>query len=258
MKNKVTVTTLKKKKQNNQKITALTAYDYCTASILDELEFDIILVGDSLGMVVLGYDSTIPVTVEEIVHHSKAVTRAVKRSFVVADMPFMSYQASIEDAVRNAGRLVKQGNANAVKLEGGEEIAETVTKLVESGIPVMGHVGLRPQSVNKTGGYKVQGKTKADADKIISDVKILEKSGCFAIVLECVPHELAKEITEILDIPTIGIGAGKDCDGQILVVNDMLGMSDKPVPSFVKKYADLNSIYRQAFQAYKKDVESNC
>lgn len=256
MSDKITVSTLKKFKKDGIKITALTAYDYPTAKILDEGGVHFILVGDSLGMAVLGYESTIPVTMDDMVHHTKAVSKAAKNAFIVADMPFMSYNISKEDALKNAARLLSEGSAQAVKLEGGVEIAETVKAIVNAGIPVVGHIGLTPQSVNKLGGYKVQGKDDKTASKLKSDAKSLEDAGICALVLECVPMDLAKEITESLSIPTIGIGAGPYCDGQILVLHDMLGLTQGHKPKFVKQYANISQIIKDAVGGYISDVQN--
>jgi len=253
---KVTVNTLVEMKQQGDKITMLTAYDYITSNLLDELGIDIILVGDSLGMVVLGYETTLPVTMEEMLHHTRAVTRAAKRSMVVGDMPFMSYQISPEEALYNAGRFLKEANAQAIKLEGGEEICPMVSKMVEVGIPVMGHLGVTPQSIHQMGGYGVQGREEAAAKKIISDAKALEEAGAFSIVLEKIPSELAKKTTETVGVPTIGIGAGPYCDGQVLVTQDLLGMFEKFVPKFVKQYAKLSNDIRSAISSYIKEVKA--
>lgn len=237
------------------KIVSLTAYDYSTAKLMDEADVQLILVGDTLGMTMLGYDSTIPVTMDDMLHHTAAVARGVEKALVVADMPFLSYQVSVEQAVDNAGRLIKNGCADAVKIEGGSFRGPVVTALVDNGIPVMGHIGLTPQSVRATGGYKVQGKKPDDAARLKEDALALEKAGAFAVVLECIPAELAAEITRALQIPTIGIGAGPDCDGQILVVHDLLGLYPKLTPRFVKRYADIGGRMKNAFIAYKEDVE---
>ncbi|PKN52238.1 MAG: 3-methyl-2-oxobutanoate hydroxymethyltransferase [Deltaproteobacteria bacterium HGW-Deltaproteobacteria-13] len=250
-----TTADVKKMKASGEKITMLTAYDYGMASILDESGIDIILVGDSLGNVMLGYDSTLPVTMEDMLHHTKAVSRAVKNAMIVADMPFLSYQVSAETALTNAGRFLKEADAQAVKLEGGREFAEIVHKMTYAGIPVMAHLGLTPQSVHQLGGYKVQGKKEDAAEIIMQDAKILEEAGAFAVVLECVPEKLAAEITHALSIPTIGIGAGVHCDGQVLVINDMLGMNDKFIPKFVKKYAGLNLEIKKAVKTYITEVK---
>jgi 3-methyl-2-oxobutanoate hydroxymethyltransferase len=254
--NKVTTSVISEMKRTGEKIAMLTAYDFSTASIVDEAGIDIILVGDSLGMVVMGYDSTLPVTMEDMIHHTKAVSRAVKRAMVIGDMPFMSYQTSVEDAVRNAGRFMKEAGAHGVKLEGGREVAEITRRITSAGIPVMGHLGLTPQSVHKFGGYKVQGKGDIAAKRILEDAKILEEAGAFSLVLECVPATLAGEISKSLEMPTIGIGGGIDCDGQVLVVNDMLGMFDKFTPKFVKKYANLSVDIKKAVGQYIDEVRN--
>jgi 3-methyl-2-oxobutanoate hydroxymethyltransferase len=253
--NKITTSVVQKMKREGEKISMLTAYDYSTSAAMDEAGIDIILVGDSLGMVVLGYDSTLPVTMEDMIHHTRAVSRAAKRAMVLGDMPFMSYQVSNEEALRNAGRLMKEAGAHGVKLEGGKEVAEIVMKITSSGIPLMGHLGLTPQSVHQLGGYKVQGKDDKTAKRLMEDARILEEAGAFSIVLECVPARLAGEISRSLTIPTIGIGAGVECDGQVLVVNDMLGMFDKFTPKFVKKYAQLNIDIRTAIEQYIGEVK---
>jgi len=254
--NKVTISTIRDMKVKGEKITMLTAYDYSTALVVDEAGIDMILIGDSLGNVMLGYDSTIPVTMEDMIHHTKAVTRASEHAMVIADMPFMSYQGSQDDAIANAGRFLKEAAAHGIKLEGGREMADVVRRIVSAGIPVMGHLGLTPQSVHQLGGYKVQGKQKEAAERMIEDAKILEEAGAFSIVLECVPEKLAEEITDSLTIPTIGIGAGIHCDGQVLVVNDMLGMFEKFTPKFVKKYANLNADMKKAISQYIDEVKS--
>ncbi|MDP9750528.1 MULTISPECIES: 3-methyl-2-oxobutanoate hydroxymethyltransferase [Thermoanaerobacter] len=255
MEEKVTTLTLKKFKKEGRKIVALTAYDFPTAKILDNCGIDMILVGDSLGMVVLGYQSTIPVTMEDMIHHTKAVSKAVNRAFVVADMPFMSYHISKEQAMTNAAKLIAEGGAHAVKLEGGEEIASIVKAIVDAGIPVVGHLGLTPQSVHQLGGYKVQGKEKEKAKKIFNDAKILEQAGICALVLESIPMELAKDIAENISVPTIGIGAGPYCDGQILVTHDMLGITQGHRPKFVKQYANIEKIMIEGINAYIKEVQ---
>jgi len=249
---RVTTATFIEKKRKGEKITVLTAYDYLTAKIVDEAGVDAILVGDSLGMVVLGYSSTIPVTMEEMIHHTKAVVRGRRRALVVFDMPFLSYQTGIRDAVLNAGRALKETGCDAVKIEGGVEQAETIRALVDSGIPVMGHVGLQPQSVNVYGGYRLRGKTEDERKRILEDAKAVEEAGAFAVVLEKVPFDLAKEITETLRIPTIGIGAGKYCDGQVLVFHDLVGLFEEFKPKFVKRYAQLG---KEAKEAVKKFIE---
>ena len=243
-------------RKGKQPISMLTAYDYHTACTIDEAGIDMILVGDSLGNVMLGYENTLAVTVDDMIHHGKAVVRGAKQAFVVIDMPFMSYQASIEDAVRNAGRIMKETNCQAVKLEGGVEYADRIKAIVDAGIPVVAHIGLTPQSFNALGGYKVQGKSLQQAKKLLADAKAVEEAGAFAITLECVPADLAKLITERSQAITIGIGACSDCDGQVLVYQDMLGYSDGFVPKFVKKYADLQSVMFEAVRQYKHDVEN--
>ena len=254
--NRKTILDIKKMKIQGEKITVLTAYDYGMASILDESNIDMILVGDSLGNVVLGYDTTLPVTMEDMLHHTKAVSRAAQNALIVADMPFLSYQISPEAALANAGRFLKEANAQAVKLEGGREYAETVQKITSAGIPVMAHLGLTPQSIHQIGGYKVQGKKEDAARKIIEDAKILEEAGAFSLVLECIPERLAAEITRSLSIPTIGIGAGVHCDGQVLVINDMLGIYDRFTPKHVKKYANLNLEIKKAVKSYIAEVKN--
>ena len=241
------------KRKGSSPVSMLTAYDYPTARTMDEAGVDMILVGDSLGNVILGYDNTLAVTVEDMIHHGKAVCRGAQEAFVVVDMPFMSYQASVEDAVRNAGRIVKETGCQAVKLEGGAEYADRVRAIVLAGIPVVGHIGLTPQSINAMGGYKVQGKSLEDAQKILKDAKALEEAGAFAITLECIPEALAQLVTERVEVLTIGIGAGRYCDGQVLVYQDMLGFTDGFVPKFVKKYADLHSVMLEAFKQYKQE-----
>ncbi|MCG0237802.1 MAG: 3-methyl-2-oxobutanoate hydroxymethyltransferase [Firmicutes bacterium] len=251
---RVTVATVQRMKREGRRIAMLTAYDYPTARLLDEAGVDILLVGDSVGMAVLGYDSTVPVTLADILHHTRAVSRGARRALVVADMPFMTYQVSEEEALRNAARLLQEGGAQAVKLEGGEAIAPTVRRLVAAGIPVMGHVGLLPQSVHALGGYRVQGKTEAAARQLLRDAEALAAAGAFAIVLELIPRELARLVTERLPIPTIGIGAGPDCDGQVLVVHDMLGLYLGKPPRFVKRYADLATAVTRAVSEYVAEV----
>jgi 3-methyl-2-oxobutanoate hydroxymethyltransferase len=235
----------------------LTAYDYSTAALVDGAGIDGILVGDSLGNVMLGYEDTISVTMEDMIHHGAAVARGAKDCLVVIDMPFMSYQESIEEAVHNAGRLMKEGRANAVKLEGGASVAAQIKAITDAGIPVMAHLGLTPQSINAFGGYKVQGKTEAAAKKLLEDAKAVEAAGAFSVVLECVPSALAAMVTKSLSIPTIGIGAGSDCDGQILVYQDLLGMFSDFTPKFVKRYAEIGSAMKEAFKAYIADVQSS-
>lgn len=240
-------------RKGQQPVSMLTAYDYNTARIMDEAGIDMILVGDSLGNVMLGYENTLAVTVDDMIHHGKAVCRGAKQAFVVIDMPFMSYQASVEEAVRNAGRIMKETNCQAVKLEGGIEYADRIKAITQAGIPVVAHIGLTPQSFNALGGYKVQGKSLEQAQKLIKDAEAVEKAGAFAITLECVPAPLAKLITEQSDALTIGIGAGNGCDGQVLVYQDMLGYTGGFVPKFVKKYADLHSVMLEAFKQYKEE-----
>jgi 3-methyl-2-oxobutanoate hydroxymethyltransferase len=252
--NRITTAVIRDRKKKGEKITMLTAYDYPTALIVDQAGTDIILVGDSLGMVVLGYDSTLPVTMEDMIHHTKAVSRATKHAMVVGDMPFMSYQVSIEDAMYNAGRFLQEAGAQGVKLEGGREVAELTRRITSAGIPVMAHIGLTPQSVHQFGGYKIQGKEDDAAKRILEDAKILEEAGAFSIVLECVPAKLAGMITQSLSIPTIGIGAGVACDGQVLVVHDMLGMFEKFTPKFVKIYGNLNESMTDAIKQYLAEV----
>ncbi|MFH1837751.1 MAG: 3-methyl-2-oxobutanoate hydroxymethyltransferase [Candidatus Omnitrophota bacterium] len=254
--NKITVLDFRKKKEKGEKITMLTAFDCPLANIIDEAGIDAVLVGDSLGMVALGYASTIEVTMEEMIHHARAVRKGVKRAFLIGDMPFMSYQVSDEDAVHNAGRFLKEAGCEAVKVEGSGKMKERVEAIVGSGIPVLGHIGLTPQSINITGGYKVQGKDDVSAKKLIKDAVELEKAGCFALVLECVPKDLAKKITEQLNIPTIGIGAGVFCDGQVLVTHDVIGYFDKFTPKFVKKYADVSAIIKTAVETFKSETIS--
>ncbi len=251
---KFTTTAFYKSKKEGRKISVLTAYDYSMAKLLDEAGVDCILVGDSLGMVMLGYENTLKVTVDDMIHHTRAVARGAENSFVIADMPFLSYHISLEETLRNAGRLIQEGNAQGVKLEGGREIADRVAALVKAQIPVMGHLGLTPQSVNIFGGFKVQGKDVDQAKKILEDAKLLQEAGAFALVLECIPEKLARLITESIDIPTIGIGAGKHCDGQVLVIQDMLGMFSDFTPKFVKTYADVGSQIRAAVKEYCQEL----
>jgi len=253
---KITVLDLYKKKAESKKITMLTAYDFPTAQIVDQAGIDVILVGDSLGMVVQGLGSTLPVTMEEMLYHTKLVSRAAQSAMVVGDLPFLSYQAGVEDAVRNAGRFLKEAGAEAVKLEGGSAVAGAIRAIVDAGIPVVAHIGLTPQAVHVLGGFKVQGKDQATREKILADARAVQDAGAFAVVLEAMPSSLAKEITEILHIPTIGIGAGPDCDGQVLVLHDILGMFDRFTPKFVKQYARLKDQSLKAVQEYKQDVES--
>jgi len=253
---KLTLHYLQGKKLQSKKISMLTAYDYPSGSMVDEAGIDIILVGDSVAMTVLGYNSTVSVTMEEMLHHCKAVSRAVRRAFLIGDMPFMSFQVSPEKAVENAGRFIKEASMDAIKLEGGSEIANNIRAIINAGIPVMGHLGLTPQSATKLGGFKVQGKTAEDAIKLMEDALLLQQLGCFAIVLEAVPARVAGVITRKLTIPTIGIGSGSLCDGQVLVYHDLLGLFDKFVPKFVKKYADLRPVIIDAVKKYGEDVEN--
>lgn len=253
---KNTSVTFKESKKNGEKLTMLTAYDYTTAKLLDESGVDSILVGDSLGMVVLGYDDTLSVTMEDMIHHSSAVARGTKNALVITDMPFMSYQTSVYDAVVNAGRLVKEGKAQAVKLEGGIEFCEHIKAIVKASIPVCAHIGLTPQSVNAFGGFKVQGKGKEEAQRLLDEARAVEEAGAFAVVLECVPAKLAKKISESISIPTIGIGAGAGCDGQVLVYQDMLAMYSDFKPKFVKQYAQIGSVMKDAFRQYIDEVKS--
>lgn len=253
---KNTVQTFKEAKNNHTKLAMLTAYDYSTAKLQDEAGIHGILVGDSLGNVILGYEDTISVTMEDMIHHGAAVARGAKNALVVVDMPFMSYQTSVYDAVVNAGRLMKEGRANAVKLEGGVSVCPQIKAITDAGIPVMAHLGLTPQSINAFGGFKVQGKNEAAARKLIDDAKAVEEASAFALVLECVPAKLAKIISEQLTIPTIGIGAGAGCDGQILVYQDMLGMFSDYTPKFVKRFAEVGSVMKEAFANYIKEVQA--
>jgi len=253
---RVTPPDIKSMKENGQKITMLTAYDYSMAAMIDQAGVDMVLVGDSLGMVALGYDSTVPVTMDEMLHHSRAVSRAVKRALVIGDMPFMSYQISPEEAVRNAGRFIKEAGCHAVKLEGGIEQANTIRAIVGAGIPVVGHIGLTPQTATALGGFKVQGKDVESAKRLLRDGEAVAQAGAFALVIECVPSGIAKAVTESVNIPTIGIGAGPHCDGQVLVTNDLLGMFEKFTPSFVKKYANLAPVIKEAFANYVEEVKN--
>jgi 3-methyl-2-oxobutanoate hydroxymethyltransferase len=253
---KVTTLTLRQKKERGEIITMLTAYDYPTALAMDKAGVDTILVGDSLAMVVLGYENTLPVTMEEMLHHARAVSRGAKNALLVGDMPFMSYQVSVEEATRNAGRFLQQGGMDAVKLEGGRERADAVRSITRAGIPVMGHIGLTPQSVNQLGGFRAQGKTASAAKRLYEDALILEEAGCFSLVLESVPARLAELISKKISVPTIGIGAGVACDGQVLVTHDLLGLFDRFTPKFVKKYANFHKEMQKAFADYIEDVET--
>jgi 3-methyl-2-oxobutanoate hydroxymethyltransferase len=253
---KVTTLAFRQKKERGEMISMLTAYDYPTAIAMDKAGVDSILVGDSLGMVVLGYENTLPVTMEEMLHHCRAVARGSKSALLIGDMPFMSYQVSVEEAVRNAGRFLQQGGMDAVKLEGGRERADAIRAITGAGIPVMGHIGLTPQSVNQLGGFRAQGKTASAAKRLVEDALLLEAAGCFSIVLESVPARLAELISKKISIPTIGIGAGAGCDGQVLVTHDLLGLFDRFTPKFVKKYANFHIEMQRAFADYIEDVET--
>ena len=254
---KNTAATFAAAKAKGEKLSMLTAYDYSTAKLEDESGINGILVGDSLGNVVLGYEDTVSVTMEDMIHHGAAVARGAKNALVVVDMPFMSYEVTVEEAVRNAGRLMKEGRAGAVKLEGGVRVAEQIRAIVKAGIPVMGHIGLTPQSINVFGGFKVQGKSEEAARALLADAKAVEEAGAFAVVIEAVPAALAQMITDAVSIPTIGIGAGAGCDGQILVYQDMLGMFSDFTPKFVKRYANVGEVMREAFANYAAEVASS-
>ena len=253
---KVTVLDLQKKKAAGTPITMLTAYDYSSALLVDKAGIDTLLVGDSLGMVMLGLDSTLPVTMDQMIHHCRAVARGAKRPFLIGDMPFMSYQVSIPEAVRHAGRFLQEGGMEAIKLEGGAEVAETVRAIYNAGIPVLGHVGLTPQSISKLGGFKVQGRTADSAAKLLADALALQEAGCFAVVLEAVPARVAEVVTRRLTIPTIGIGAGAGCDGQVLVYHDLLGLFDKFQPRFVRQYANVAQVIAGALEQFRQEVEA--
>jgi 3-methyl-2-oxobutanoate hydroxymethyltransferase len=253
---RITINQIKEMKQKGEKIAMLTAYDYTTAKIIDEVGIPLILVGDSLGMVVLGYETTIPVTMEEMLHHTKAVVRGTKRALIVGDMPFMTYHLSVSEALKNAARFIQEGGAQAVKLEGGVTVAEKVKRIVECGIPVMGHLGLTPQSIHQLCGLKLQGKTPEAAAKLLKDAKALEEAGAFAIVLETVPAPLAALITREISIPTIGIGAGVGCDGQVQIINDILGSFTDFVPKHAKRYANLAEIMSKAISQYYQEVKA--
>ena len=253
---RITIDKLLAMKEAGERITALTAYDFPTARVLDEAGIDIVLVGDSVGNVVLGYNNTLPVTMEVMLHHTAAVARAVSRSLVVADMPFMSYQVDPSEAVRNAGRFIQEALAQAVKLEGGKPVLETVRRIVEAGIPVMGHLGYTPQSVHQFGARVVRGKTQAEVGELIHSARALEQAGCFAVVLECIPSPVAREITQSISIPTIGIGSGPYCDGQVLVLHDLIGLSGDFKPRFVKRYAELGRALKEAVETYAREVRS--
>lgn len=252
---KITTSCLRAMKNRGERITMLTAYDATFAQMLDSTGLEILLVGDSLGMVIQGYTNTIPVTLDDIIYHTKCVSRVTRRAHIMADMPFMSYQASIDQAMINAGRCLKEGGAESVKLEGGEEIAETVFEMTSAGIPVCAHIGLRPQSIHQTGGYKIQGKTVSSTDRLIEEAKMFEEAGAFSLLLEGIVAEVALEITRKVDIPTIGIGSGNGCDGQVLVIYDMLGMNTSFSPRFVKRYADLNGTITEAAKKYISEVK---
>jgi len=251
---KVTTLSLAAKKKNRQPITMMTAYDYATALVLDRVGMDVILVGDSLGMVVLGYENTLSVTMEDMIHHCKAVARGARFAHLIGDMPFLSYQVSTADAIRNAGRFLQEGGMDAVKLEGGREVAAAIKAIVAAGIPVMGHIGLTPQSVHKLGGYKVQATSAAAARRLLEEALVLAESGCYAVILEAIPDQVAEIVSQRLSIPCIGIGAGLACDGQVLVSNDLLGSFDRFTPKFARKYADLSAVMEQAFLAFIQDV----
>ncbi|MBZ0156798.1 MAG: 3-methyl-2-oxobutanoate hydroxymethyltransferase [Alphaproteobacteria bacterium] len=252
---RVTIQDFLKKKKDGQKITLITAYDFPFAQIADEAGMDALLVGDSLANVVQGLENTLPVTMDEMIYHSKMVARAARSAMVIGDMPYLSYQVSLPDAIRNGGRFLKEGGAHAVKMEGGREVADTVAAMTRSEIPVIAHIGLTPQAIHRMGGYKVQGRTEKEAEKLKEDARILEDAGAFALLLEAIPAELARQITEGLSIPTIGIGAGPHCDGQVLVLHDVLGLFDRFVPKFVKKYATLKEDAAKAIRHYKEEVE---
>ena len=256
MDKKLTIQDIIMMKQNGEKISMLTAYDASFAGLIDASGIEMVLVGDSLGMVLLGYDSTIPVTMEEMLHHCRAVNRGIKRAVMVGDMPFMSYQVSESEAITNAGRFLKESGCDAVKLEGGTEMCDKVKAISLAGIPVMGHIGLTPQTASQLGGYKVQGRDADSARKLLQSARDLETSGAFSIVLECIPAELSEVITKAVSIPTIGIGAGKHCDGQVLVTHDMVGMFEKFIPSFVKQYANLASQIKEAVATYNEEVKN--
>ena len=253
---KMTVPRIREEKEKGEKITVLTAYDFPFAKLLDEAGIDILLVGDTVGIVVQGEESTLPVTLDQMVYHTRMVSRAAKRALVVGDMPFLSYQASIEETIRNAGRFLKEGGAAAIKLEGGARVADRIEALTRHDIPVMAHIGLTPQSVHRMGGYKVQGREALQAKQLLADAKTVESAGAFSLVLEGIPISLAKKITKSIQIPTIGIGAGPFCDGQVLVLHDLLGLFTRFHPKFVRRYADLTATITDAVRRYKSDVES--
>lgn len=253
---KIGIPDLQAKKEEGKKITMLTAYDYPLALLVDQCEIDMVLVGDSLGMVVLGYESTVPVTMDDMIHHSKAVRRAVKYAFLVGDMPFLSYQVNRDEAIQNAGRFIKEAGCDAVKLEGGFESLEATKAIISAGIPVLGHLGLTPQTATKLGGLKVQGKDAESAQRIVDASVALADAGCFGLILECVPDKLAEVITKKIKIPTIGIGAGQYCDGQVLVTHDMLGLFERFVPKFAKQYVNLSDQIRKGVRKYKEEIEA--
>jgi 3-methyl-2-oxobutanoate hydroxymethyltransferase len=253
---KITIPDILKKKTEGKKISMLTAYDFPFAQVADQAGIDMVLVGDSLGMVVQGQDSTLPVTMDEMIYHTRMVARAAKTAMIVGDMPFLSYQAGIEDAVRNAGRFLKEGGAEVVKLEGGSQMAKVIRAIVDAGIPVVAHIGLTPQYLHMLGGFKVQGKDDAAREKLLADAQAVQDAGAFSVVIEAVPASLGKEITEKLRVPTIGIGAGPDCDGQVLVIHDLLGLFDRFTPKFVKKYANLREQALSAVRQYRQEVET--
>ncbi len=256
MKSRKTILDIGAMKEQREKITVLTAYDYPFAQLMDAAGIDIILVGDSVGSVFSGYDNTLPVTLEEMIYHTRAVVRGSQLALIVTDMPFMSYQVDARDARLNAGRLVKEGGAHAVKLEGGEHVAETIRTIVDIDIPVVGHIGLTPQSIHRMGGFRVQGRQEEQARKILADAKAVEEAGAFAMVLEGIPRDLARQVTESVSIPTIGIGAGAECDGQVLVIHDILGLCDKYSPKFVKRYADISETISAGISNYIKEVKA--
>ncbi len=253
---RVTIQELRSFKRRGERFPMLTAYDFATAKVLDTAGIPILLVGDSLGMVVLGYETTLPVTLEDIIHHTKAVVRGTERALVVADMPFLTYHVSVDEAVRNAGRLIQDGGAQAVKLEGGSEIANTVQRIVKAGIPVMGHLGLTPQSVNQLGGFRVQAKTTGAIRKLVQDAQMLEAAGAFALVLECVPALAAKLVTQSVEIPTIGIGAGIDCDGQVQIISDMLHLIPGSIPKHARTFVDVSELIRHGVETYAEEVRA--
>ncbi len=253
---RVSIQELRSFKRRGERFPMLTAYDFATAKVLDAAGIPILLVGDSLGMVVLGYETTLPVTLEDIIHHTKAVVRGTERALVVADMPFLTYHVSVDEAVRNAGRLIQEGGAQAVKLEGGSEIANTVQRIVEAGIPVMGHLGLTPQSVNQLGGFRVQAKTSSAIRKLVQDAQTLEAAGAFSLVLECVPALAAKLVTQSVGIPTIGIGAGIDCDGQVQIISDLLHLIPGSIPKHARTFVDISELVRQGVETYAEEVRT--